>query len=591
VTAPSTPAASRGRRGPASRRRAPVLLTVAAAVLASSGPAHAAIPGAVDSRYGSCGQATGLVPRDVAARQFSYGAGSSLAAQPDGKIVAAGPAARGMGATRFNPDGSIDTGFGGDGAAFIPVPGGREVQTQVTSVAVQGDGKVLAAGWVRSEAPEGADEVFVHRIVIARFTPTGDPDTSFSGDGLSIDTPGPTSSATADAIAPAGDGAVVVAGRMDRSFALARYRDDGSIDTGFGAGGVARVATAGRPDGSARAVAIRPDGRVVAAGDTTAPNGGDGVFTVAQLTPSGGPDPGFGGTGAVTETFDETSFASALALAPDGRLYAIGTTVDFWGDDEGGGTTRRAAIVRYLENGTRDTSFAGDGSVLDALGEGLYAEVRPTAAAVDPEGRLAIATGFGPVARYTTEGARDTSFGLGGRMRVFRGPSGASLLALPDGSLVVGGENDRLSVEPAGFEDGPAVLRLAGSGPALAAIENQPAACFLRLRNPTITHMLRRRGTAPNGKRARNGTAVIALFLAQPGPTYVAAEILERDGSRTTLHEEFFVARAAGAHSVDVRLRKAAARRLATMRTARIWFGMTTGAGGQPVSGERTLRR
>jgi uncharacterized delta-60 repeat protein len=574
-----------------SPRRALAALT-AAAGLAAAGSAQAAIPGAVDSGFGSCGQATGLVPRDVAARQFTYGAGSSLAAQPDGKIVAAGPAARGMGATRFNTDGSIDRSFGGDGAAFIPVPGGREVQTQVTSVAVGPDGKVLAAGWVRSEAPEGSEDVFLHRIVIARFTPTGEPDTSFSDDGLVVDAPAPTSTATANAIAPAGSGAVVVAGRMDRSFAIARYRDDGSLDPGFGAGGVSRFATPGRPLGSAHAVAVRPDGRVVVAGETTGERGTDSVFAVAQLTASGEPDPGFGGTGILTETFDAVSTATALALLPDGRVYVVGGSTDLWGDDEGGGTTRRAAIVRYLENGARDTSFAGDGSVLDALGEGLFADVRATAAAVDPEGRLAIATDSGPVARYTTDGARDSSFGLGGLMRVFRGPSGESLLALPDGALFVGGENDRLVVEPAGLEDGPAVLKLAGSGPALAAVENQPAACSLRLRNPTITHMLRRRGTAPNGKRARNGTAVIAFFLTQPGLTYVAGEILEPGGRRTTLNEEVFVARGAGAHSVDVRLRKGAARRLATMRTARIWYGLTTGAGGgTPVTGERTLRR
>jgi uncharacterized delta-60 repeat protein len=583
---------SRGRSALAARRGAIAALTAAVAALATAAPAQAAIPGAIDSRFGSCGQATGLVPRDIASRQFTYGAGSSLAAQPDGKIVAAGPAARGMGATRFNPDGSIDRSFGGDGAAFIPVPGGRDVQTQVTSVAVQPDGRVLAAGWARSAAPEGADEVFLHRIVIARFTPAGERDTSFSGDGLVVDAPSPVTTAMANAIAPADGGAVVVAGRMDRSFTIARYRDDGSLDPAFGAGGVSRFATAGRPEGSAHAVAVRPDGRVVVAGETTGERGTDSVFAVVQLTPSGQPDAGFGGTGIVTETFDATSTATALALLPDGRLYAVGGTTDLWGDDEDGGTTRRAAIVRYLENGARDTSFAGDGSVLDALGEGLFADVRPTAATVDPEGRLAIATGFGPVARYTTDGARDPSFGLDGLMRVFRGPSGESLLALPDGSLFVGGENDRLGLEPAGFEDGPAVLKLAGSGAALAAVENQPAACFLRLRNPTLTHMLRRRGTAPNGKRARNGTAVVALFLTQPGLTYVAAAIVERDGSHTTLNEEVFVARAAGAHSVDVRLRKAPARRLATMRTARVWYGMTTGAGGgQPVFGERTLRR
>ena len=572
------------------RGRVPTLAAVA--VLAATGSAQAAIPGAVDSRYGSCGQATALVPRDIAARQFSYGAGSSLAAQPDGKILAAGPAARGMGATRFNPDGTPDRTFGGDGVAFIPAPGaGRDSQTFVTSVAMQDDGKVLAAGWL-TEAPSGPASPFVQRMLIARFTAAGEPDPTFSGDGLVLETPPGADNATVHAIAPAGGGALIVAGQIEQTFMVARYRDDGTLDPAFGEGGVRRITSTERPQGRASAVAVRPDGRIVAAGGTGSGDGAESAFTVARLTPSGAPDPSFGGTGLVTETFDGRSSAAALVPLPDGRLYAVGESTDFWGDDEGGGTTHRAAIVRYLENGARDTSFAGDGSVLDALGQGLYADVRARAAAIDSEGRLAIATEHGPLARYAPDGARDDTFGLGGILRIFSAPSGESLVALPDGSLYVGGRNERQGTRPSGFEFGPSILKLAGSGPVLEAVSHQPAACFLRLRNPTITHMLRRRGTAPNGKRARNGTVLIGFFLTQPGFTYVGAEILEAGGRRTTLGEELLPGRAAGAQSVEIRVRKAAAKRLATMRTARIWFGLTAAADTvQPVTGERTLGR
>ena len=205
-----------------------------------------------------------------------------------------------------------------------------------------------------------------------------------------------------------------MAAQVDERFAVVRYRDDGTVDPAFGDAGVARVSTASRPNGSAGAVFVAPDGRIVAAGQTNATLA-EQAFTVARLTPAGAPDPTFAGTGVVTETFDESSAASVLVPLPDGRFYAVGSTADFWGDDEGGGTTRRAAIVRYLANGDRDDSFAGDGSVLDALGQGLYATVAPTAAAVDADGRLALATGRGAIARYTPGGARDAAFGSGAR--------------------------------------------------------------------------------------------------------------------------------------------------------------------------------
>jgi uncharacterized delta-60 repeat protein len=535
-----------------------LLAAVGLAALAHAAPAQALVGGAVDSRFADCGQATGLVPRAIANRQFSYGAGSDLARQPDGRIVAAGPAARGMGATRFNPDGSLDASFGGDGVAFIAIDGDRGDQTGVAAVAVQPDGKVVAAGWRRSE--EG--DRLVERFVIARFLPDGTADPSFSGDGIVVESPPGATDATAHGIAVAPGGGLLVAAQVDERFAVARYRDDGTLDPAFGEAGVGRVGNTTPTNGWAEDVFARPDGRIVAAGQTGAsPN--DQGFTVARLTAGGAPDPTFAGTGVLVETFDESSFASPLVPLPDGRFYAVGTTSDFWGDDEGGGTTRRAALVRYLEDGERDDSFAGDGSVLDALGQGLYAAISPAAAAADADGRLAIAVEHGPVARYAADGTRDAGFGLGGRLRIFSAPTGDSLLALPDGALLVGGGNARQGFRPAGFEWGPAILRLGAGGQALESLRGQPGACYLRVRNPTLPHLLRR------GRTARNGKLLVGMFLTQPGDGIVRAEATA--GGRTfdlaaaALHADH-----AGSTAIEAKVYSAAARRLRRASAARI---------------------
>ena len=549
-------------------RRTLIALAASAAILAAALPSDAGAisGGAVDSRFASCGQATGLVPRDIAARQFSYGAGSSLAVQPDGRVVAAGPAARGMGATRFNADGSLDTSFGGDGVAYVPAPpGDRFDQTQVSAVAVQPDGKVVAAGWLRTQVPANdPGSPLVERFVIARFTASGEPDTSFSGDGLVVEAPAGSGSAAASAVAPLADGGLAVAGHVDGRFAVARYRADGTLEPAFGEAGVARVASGPNPGGRANAVAVRPDGSILAAGQTDA-SGNTRTWTLARLTASGAPDPGFGGTGTVTETLDEFSSVTALVPLPDGRFYAVGRTADLWGDDEGGGTTRRAAVIRYLANGARDTGFAGDGSVLDALGQGLYAAVDPTAAAVGADGRLVVATQHGPLIRYTEEGARDAAFGHQGILRVFSAPSGESLVAGPDGSLLVGGTNSRQGSRPAGFEWGPAIMRLAGSGAALEQAKGQPAACFLRVRNTSLRHLLRR------GRVAKYGKVIVGAFLTQPTPGSGQVVARATAGGRTfTLGTHSFATQYAGATSFEVRMSRSAYLRLAPVRSARI---------------------
>lgn len=564
-------------------RRALGALAAGGAALAIAAPAQAVVGGAIDARFASCGQATGLVPRDIAARQFSYGAGAALAAQPDGRIVAAGPAARGMGATRFNADGTLDASFGGDGVAFIARPGSdRFDQTQVTSVAVQPDGKVLAAGWLRTQSgsPSAA---LAQRFLIARFLPNGEPDTTFSGDGLVEEAPG-SGSASVHAIAPAAAGALIVAGQVDERFALVRYRDDGTIDAAFGDAGIARVSSATRPNGLAEDVAVLPDGRIVAAGQTSA-DFSDRAFTVARLTTGGAPDPSFAGAGTVTETFDESSEASVLVPLGDGRIYAVGTTTDLWGDDEGGGTTRRAAVVRYLENGARDQSFAGDGSVLDALGEGLYATVSPTAAALDAEGRLTLATAGAPLVRYTPEGARDAAFGFRAGLLRLGAPPADSLIALPDGALVLGGSNARQGSRPAGFEWGPAIVRLAGSGQALQRAAGQPGACFLRVRNTSLPHLLRTGRSAPFGK------VLVGAFLTEPGTGVVRVSAVDRRGAYG-VGQLLFDRAYAGSSSFEVPMRERAWRRLRRVSSVRIVVDLIhTGTGLVAESAERTLRR
>ena len=96
----------------------------------------------------------------------------------------------------------------------------------------------------------------------------------------------------------------------------------------------------------------------------------------------GDADASFSGDGVVTTAVGDAASARAVVVQPDGRIVAAGYTVD--------GEGRKFALVRFLGDGSLDTSFGGDGVVVTAVGAqvgGAYAgEARDIA--IEPDGKL-----------------------------------------------------------------------------------------------------------------------------------------------------------------------------------------------------------
>jgi uncharacterized delta-60 repeat protein len=84
----------------------------------------------------------------------------------------------------------------------------------------------------------------------------------------------------ANAVALQPDGKIVAVGHSSADFAVVRYKPDGSLDASFGSGG--QVTTPVNGFSEAHAVAIQSDGKIVVAGDT---NG----FGVARYIGAGPP--------------------------------------------------------------------------------------------------------------------------------------------------------------------------------------------------------------------------------------------------------------------------------------------------------------
>jgi uncharacterized delta-60 repeat protein len=165
--------------------------------------------GSLDMSFGTGGKVTTSFTRhpDVA---FSM----SIQA---GKIVVAGQASLAFRPTfalaRYNPDGSLDTGFGGDGKATTDFTRGGD--DGAYSMAFQADGKIVAAG-------QAGGKNYNWKFALVRYNTDGSLDTSFGGDGkVTTDFTDGYEAAYNVAIQP--DGKIVAAGPSGPEVAVARY--------------------------------------------------------------------------------------------------------------------------------------------------------------------------------------------------------------------------------------------------------------------------------------------------------------------------------------------------------------------------------
>src|SRR5262245_41732594 len=154
----------------------------------------------------------------------------------------------------------------------------------------------------------------------------------------------------------------------------------GALDSSFGQGG--KVTTSlGSGYNVAKALVQQPDGRIVAAGSGS--NGSNNDFALARYAPAGALDSSFNGTGKVTTPIGPGGDgAYDLALQPDGKLVAAGTSYNGANDD--------FSLARYNPNGSLDSTFNGTGKVTTPIGAG-YEDAY--ALALQPDGKL-VAAGY-----------------------------------------------------------------------------------------------------------------------------------------------------------------------------------------------------
>jgi uncharacterized delta-60 repeat protein len=268
----------------------------------------------------------------------------SAALQTDGKLVVASSYSNDFFVTRFNADGSLDTGFGSSGSTTTDLSGSSD---RSSSIAIQPDGKIVLGGY----AFNGTSFDFA----IARYNTDGTPDTSFNGSGKAITDLGTASVDMGYSVTVQPDGKLLVAGWTDavtagnNDFGLVRYNSNGSLDTSFNLTG--KVTTSFSAGGDlALSVTVQSDGKVLVAGQSgTSGNN----FAVARYNTDGSLDSTFNGTGKVDTEFTTSGSSedrgAMVTIDASGKIIVVGTSTKSGNYD--------FAIARYNSNGSLDTRF------------------------------------------------------------------------------------------------------------------------------------------------------------------------------------------------------------------------------------------
>ncbi|GAB4535356.1 MAG: hypothetical protein Tsb0020_50630 [Haliangiales bacterium] len=376
-------------------------------------------PGLLDTTFGTT--STGLA--SVSFGSDDCGRFYDLELDGDGNILAAGWGCGGLGGStsalaRFLPDGQPDERFSGDGLVRTSYSTGSTAESfQTYALGRQVDGRIIAIGGHRGNSsfpPELAlvrystsggigDPFFGNydigksrislgpdatanerildglvtsdsrilavgdvddRLVVARATTTGDLDTSFAS---------PTGFYTlelnqvsqAQEIIQDAQGRLLIAGFVesgagDFDMVLVRLLEDGTPDSTFGTGGVVVTGSSVESERAA-AVAVRPDGRIVLAGDVESA-GRTRNLQIRQLLADGSPDLNFGNMGVRSHAIgDQDVQATDMIVTPDGRILMIGNRIS--------GTDRGPVVARFTRAGDLDTTFDNDGILPLFIGE------------------------------------------------------------------------------------------------------------------------------------------------------------------------------------------------------------------------------
>jgi uncharacterized delta-60 repeat protein len=362
-------------------------------------------PGSLDSSFGKNGKAVNM----------SVG-GSSVAIQPDGKILVTGTY-NDFSVQRFRNNGKIDKSFGDNGTASTTFEEfGYGLHASL--VAVQPGGKIIVAGSVWN------GDYFETHLCLARFKNNGLPDSSFGTNGRVQAVIGQDGNEDVSDLIIKPDGKILVTIWQYMNFhqgrtAAMQFNTDGSVDTYF------------EVDASVHdlsyAASMQSDGKLVVTGSLYKDPFGD-QFALFRFTQTGWVDTTFGKSG--TATIGRHAAGMALAVQADDKIVAL---------------TQDSLLARFKKDGVADSSFNTKGRISIPF--------KGYALSIQANGKIIVAgsmyNGINNdfvLARYKANGKPDKTFGVNGIATTDLGASeGVADVAIQtDGNILASGSGDLL---------------------------------------------------------------------------------------------------------------------------------------------------
>ena len=353
--------------------------------------------GTLDATFGSGG--TTWVPIDLGGG-ISSGRPTALFLQGDGKLVLVTTYGvtygKGKNAetrsdwlvVRLNPNGSLDTTFGGGtGHAVIDFGSGNNAGGQffpyapdVAITVEPNDGRVVIAGPV--DITNSAIDAPGFGSAVARLNANGTKDTTFGPGGWGWAGFG---TASAEAVSIDSTGGILVGGidkDSSNSFGMSvvRYTPAGAVDTSFGSGGETIVHEPANQD-YAHGMVLQSDGRIVLGGTEEVSNAPK-ELVLARLTSQGALDTTFGSSGFYTDP--RLQDRQRIAIAGGDKIVAVGRA-------SGTGLSVNVfQVTRVLADGSSaDTTFGTNGVTQAQLSGSAL--LQAYAITVAPDGKVVVA--------------------------------------------------------------------------------------------------------------------------------------------------------------------------------------------------------
>jgi len=285
----------------------------------------------------------------VAVELGANNSGHAVLVQPDGKIVVAGSSSKGnalnFSLLRFNPNGSLDTTFNGDGSVLTSLSAGND---EALALGLLSNGRIIAAGYMHN----GKDR----DLAMICYRRDGTLDPTFGDAGVVLTAIGNGNEEIAALTINASDMITVVGsteGTVGRILVAARYYGNGEPDATFGEQGISLVGVG--EDASAEGVFEREDGTLVISGSYEEKNKSSAMLV--GLNGDGTVDVSFGEKGVAVPAGDfVASEGYGLAVDSDGMIYVAGSV--------GLPGVRETALFRFTPHGKADPDFGRQGVVV-----------------------------------------------------------------------------------------------------------------------------------------------------------------------------------------------------------------------------------